>query len=227
MRRGWYVTAALACLLLMACNRDPKAMRDRCVASGNKYYQTGRYKEASILYRRALQFDPKSSEAYYRLGLVQLALRNYGDAARALERATSLDPNNENATVRLAELFITAYVANPKTNKPSLDEARPLVAQLLKRNPKSFDGLRLEADLATIANDTETAIEKLRKADDVKPWQPEVIVPLMQSLATAGRTTKPSSPTTTSAGRSIRTSRPKAPIPRRTCSKPRSKKRTG
>jgi len=153
MTRASVLVAAMACLVLMACNRDPQAMRDKCVASGNKYFQNGKYKEASILYRRALQFDPKSGEAYYRLGLVELTLREYGDAARALERATSLDPGNEEATVRLAELYIAAYAANPQSNKHSLDEARPLVAQVLKRNPKSFGGLRLEADLATLAND--------------------------------------------------------------------------
>jgi tetratricopeptide (TPR) repeat protein len=162
-------------------------MRNRCVASADKYYQNGKYKEASILYRRALQFDPKSGEAYYRLGLAQLALRDYGDAVRALERATSLDPSNEDAAVRLAELYISAYASNPKSNKQALQEARPLVAQLRKRDPKSFGALRLEADLATLANDSETAIAKLQQADDVKPWQPEVIMPLMQRLAAAGR----------------------------------------
>src|SRR5579871_2280858 len=187
MRRACWLAALAGCLLSMACNRDPRAMRDRCVASGNKYYQNGKYKEASILYRRALQFDPKSGEAYYRLGLVALALREYGDAARALERASSLDPGNEDVTVRLAEIYIIAYVSNPGINKQALAEARPMIAQVLKRNPQSFGGLRLEADLATIDNDPETAIAKLREANEVKPWQPEVIVPLMQSLARAGQ----------------------------------------
>ena len=184
------VLIATAGLFLTACNRDPRTMSDECIASGNKYFQNGKYKEASILYRRALQFDPKSGEAYYRLGLVDLTLREYGNAARALERATSLDPENEEATVRLAELYITAYASNPQSNKRSLEEAKPLVAQVLKKNPKSFGGLRLEADLATLANDSETAIAKLREADEVKPWQPEVVVPLMQRLAAVGRVTE-------------------------------------
>ncbi len=179
--------AAVVCLLLTACYRDAGAMRDQCVRSGNKYFQNGRYKEASILYRRALQFDPKSAEAYYRLGVVQLALGAYVDAARALERASSLDPSNEDATVRLAELYITAYVSNPQSNPRALEDARPMVAQLLKRNPKSFGALRLEADLATLDNDPEGAIRRLREADEVKPWQAEVVMPLMRNLASAGR----------------------------------------
>jgi tetratricopeptide (TPR) repeat protein len=162
-------------------------MRDRCVASGNKYFQTGRYKEASILYRRALQLDPKYGEAYYRLGLVQAMLQQYAEAARSFERATSLDPANEDAGARLAQLYVAAYASNPQTNKRLLGEARSLISQMLKRNPKSYDGLRLDADLATIANDPETALRRLREADQVKPWQPEVILALMQNLAVAGR----------------------------------------
>jgi tetratricopeptide (TPR) repeat protein len=187
MKRACWLGVATGCLLLMGCNRDPQSLSDKCVASGNKYYQNGKYKEASILYRRALQYSPKSGEAYYRLGLAQLALQEYGDAVRTLERATSLDSSNEDATVRLAELYIAAYASNRKSNKQALEDAKALIARLRRRDPKSFGTLRLEADLATLADDSETAIAKLREADEVKPWQPEVMVPLMQRLAAAGR----------------------------------------
>ncbi len=187
MKRAFCILAMAGCLLSIACNRDPKAMRDRCVTSGNKYFQGGKYKQASILYRRALQFDPKYGEAYYRLGLVQVALQQFGDAARSFERASSLDPSNEDASARLAQIYLAAYVSSPQTNKRLLDEVRSLVAQILKRNPKSYDGLRLDADLSTIGNDPEAAVRKLREADQVKPWQPEVIVALMQNLAALGR----------------------------------------
>jgi tetratricopeptide (TPR) repeat protein len=187
MQRAYLSAAIVACLLTLACNRSPEAMRNRCIASGNKYYQSAKYKEASILYRRALQFDPKSGEAYYRLGLVESALRDYEDALRAFQRATTLDPNNEDATVRLAEIYIAAYAANPQSNKEALANAQRLVADVIKQNPKSFGGLRLQADLAALANDSETAIAKLREADEVKPWQPEVIMPLMRNLSAAGQ----------------------------------------
>ena len=185
--RSRCIFAALACILLAGCNRDPKTMRDRCLASADKYLQNGKYKEASILYRRALQFDPKYADTYYRLGKVQLVLQQYGDAARAFERASSLDPTNEDAASRLAEIYIAAYVTNPQSNKQALQEAKSLVAQIARRNPNSYGALRLEADLATIANDTETALSKLQQADQVKPWQPEIILPLMQALAGSGR----------------------------------------
>ena len=187
MKRACYILAVLACLMAAGCSRDPKAMRDRCMISADKYFQRGKFKEASILYRRALQLDPKDSEAYYRLGKVQIALGQYFDASRSLERASNLDPANEDAAVQLAQIYIAAYASNPQFNKHALEEARPLIAQIIKRNPNSFGGLRLEADLAVINNDLQAAILKLQQADQVKAWQPEVIIALMQDLAASGR----------------------------------------
>ena len=173
-------------VILVACNRDPKVLHDRCIASGNKYFQSGKYKEASIFYRRALQLDPKSPEAYYRLGLTDMTLRNYPAAARSLGRAWELNPANEDAGVRLAEIYLRAYVANPQINRPVLKEARSSIDRLLKLNPRSYDALRLDADLATASNDRAKAIQRLREANEVKPWQPETVTALMQNLALSG-----------------------------------------
>jgi tetratricopeptide (TPR) repeat protein len=137
IKRACCIFLVLACVFLGTYSRDPKAMRDRCVASAEKYFRNGRYHEASILYRRALQFDPRYADAYYQLGKAQTALRKYSDAARSFARASSLDPANEDAAVRLAEFDITAYVTDHRSNKRALAEAQPLVGQILKRNPNS------------------------------------------------------------------------------------------
>ena len=90
-------------LLIASCNRDPKAQAERYLNNGNKFYEKGKFKEASIMYRRALQKDLKSGEAYYRLGLTELKLLAIGDAARAtLRRAVELQPNNVDAANKLA-----------------------------------------------------------------------------------------------------------------------------
>jgi tetratricopeptide (TPR) repeat protein len=65
-----------ACLLVVGCNRDPRILGLKCVTSGNKYFKDGKFKQASILYRRALQLNPKDPDAYYRLGLADMALQN-------------------------------------------------------------------------------------------------------------------------------------------------------
>jgi len=52
-RAGLFVVASLLGLLA-GCSFDPKVAAKKYVANGNKYYDRGKYKEASIMYRRAL-----------------------------------------------------------------------------------------------------------------------------------------------------------------------------
>ncbi len=50
-----------------SCSRDPKVQARRYVDNGNKFYAKSKFKEASIMYRRALQKDLLFGDAYYRL----------------------------------------------------------------------------------------------------------------------------------------------------------------
>ena len=68
-------------LFAAGCNRDPVAQSERLVSSGNKFFNLGKYKEASIMFRRALQKNPKNGDAYYRLGLTSLKQQNLPEAA--------------------------------------------------------------------------------------------------------------------------------------------------
>src|SRR5271157_3145770 len=80
-------------VLLVSCSRDPQSL----VATGNKYFDRGKYKEASIMYRRALQKDRKWADAWYRLGLVDATLGQWGEALSAYQRAVELNPRNTDA----------------------------------------------------------------------------------------------------------------------------------
>src|SRR6202171_2166716 len=102
-----------------ACNRDPKVVCKKYVDNGNKYYDRGKYKEASIMYRNALKKDPRYSDAYYHLGLVDLRLGLYGEAQRALLRAVETDTEKKNidAVVKLADLHLAAYLYTPQGKK--------------------------------------------------------------------------------------------------------------
>ncbi len=94
-----------------SCSRDPKVQAQRYVENGNKFFEKGKYKEASIMYRRALQKDLKFGEAYYRLALTEIKLAAYGDAVRALRRAVELQPDNADASVKLADIYMVAAYA--------------------------------------------------------------------------------------------------------------------
>src|ERR1043166_1768029 len=77
-------------LIVVSCSRDPKAQAQRYLENGNKFFAKAKFKEASIMYRRALQKDLRFGEAYYRLGLTDLKLAAYADAGRMLRRAVEL-----------------------------------------------------------------------------------------------------------------------------------------
>src|SRR5260370_42177834 len=78
-------------VILAACTRDPKEVAKKYVASGNKYFDKGQFKEASIMYRRALQKDMLYAQAHYRLGVVELRQSLYAEALRSFHRATDID----------------------------------------------------------------------------------------------------------------------------------------
>ena len=174
-------------VLLASCNTDPKAASKKYVDNGNKYFTRGKYKEASIMYRRALNKDARYGEAWYRLGLVNMQLGVPQEAIRAFSRAHELDPANTDAAVRLADLELLFYIGNPQGNRPLLAELKDLDAQLLKKDPKSFDGLRISGYLALIEKDVNGAIAKFEAANQVKPDQPELVLSLVQTLFAAQR----------------------------------------
>jgi tetratricopeptide (TPR) repeat protein len=169
-------------LVLSACNRDPKLASKKYVEIGNKYFSRQKFKEASILYRKALQKDLKNPEAYYRLALVDLKTRQFADAARWLQRSVQLDPNNADATAKLADLYMASYLQNPAKRKGELTEVGDLSAALLKRDQKSFNGLRLKAFLALANKDLPGAIEGFRQALSVEPNHPDLTLSLCQAL---------------------------------------------
>lgn len=170
-------------LLAVACNTDPRAASQRLVENGNKFYNKDKFKEASIMYRRAIGKDAKNGEAYYRLGLTALKLGSLGDAASALRRAVDQQPNNADAATKLAEIYWLAYISQGMTSKQFVPEINELAETLLKRDPKSFDGLRLKGYLALADKDVPAALEKFEAANKVKPNDPQLSLVLAATLS--------------------------------------------
>ena len=86
------ICITLAALTLVSCSRDPKYLRQKYLDSGNKYYEQKRYKEANIMYQKAIKEDRKFGPAYYHLALVDLKLEQVANAYQALRRAYELLP---------------------------------------------------------------------------------------------------------------------------------------
>src|ERR1700730_12615447 len=112
-----WLAAVSVLILLAACSRDPRVVSRKYVDNGNKYYDRGKYKEASIMYRRALNKDMRYGDAWYRLGLTNMKLALFPEARRDFSRAMEIDPNNTDAIVKLGDIDLMYYVLDSRGNK--------------------------------------------------------------------------------------------------------------
>ncbi len=176
---------ASVCLFLLAagCSQSP----EKLLATANKYHDNKKYDEASILYQKVLVKDKTNAEAYYRLGLNYLDQGKVPDAVQALRRAVDLNAANTDAEAKLAEIYLTAYVNDPVRFKRALGDINDLDAKILKQNPNSFEGLRIEGLVAFANKDFPKAQEILGKANSVKPHSRELVGWYAQALAQGGK----------------------------------------
>jgi Flp pilus assembly protein TadD len=170
-------------LTVASCSRDPKVQAQRYLANGNKFFEKSKYKEASIMYRRALQRDLRFGEAYYRLGLTDIKLASYSDAARMFRRAVELQPENTDAATKLADIYLVASSQDPAHSSQMLKEVRELAAGLLQRNPNSYEGHRLEGQLALMDNDAAKAVKEFDAANRIKPDQVNISLAYFAALS--------------------------------------------
>ncbi len=171
--------------MLVGCQADPSIVSRKYVERGTRYFAEGKYKEASILYRRALNKDPLSADAWYRLGLVNSKLGALPEARKDFSRAMELNPANQDATVQLGDLDLAFYLLDPADGRPFLADLKDITGRLLKQDPRSFDGLRFSGNIALAKNDTAGAIRAFEAANQVTPNQPDLVLTLVQTLFAA------------------------------------------
>lgn len=203
------IRTALSCLLLVAasvsCNRDPNVVKARYLENGNKYFERGKYKEASIMYRTALQKDAKYGEAYYRLALAEEKLNRAAAAVNSLRRAVELlkpgTPDRTDARIRLADIYLDYLERSSKHEPEIVAEVEKTTTDLIKADPKSLDGHRLRGrqyfvdaqeaagkrDEARTKEALQNAIAEFNTAHALKPDNNEVVVYLARSLTASAR----------------------------------------
>jgi tetratricopeptide (TPR) repeat protein len=195
------VIVLTALVALVSCNRDPSVAKKRYLDSGNKYFERGKFKEASIMYRNALQKDLRYGPAHYKLGLTYIRTGQLAPAVQSLRRAVELlpveQPDQWDAAIKLSEIYLAA-----SPDKQYLEEVEGYTKQLLKRDPNSYDGHRLSGDLGFVRSAAALrvgqkdpakefladAIAEYRKADAIKPEQQGIGMQLARALLAYGDT---------------------------------------
>jgi len=152
----------IACLLvvlpaiLSGCS-GAEARIDRHVERGNGYLSRGRYPEARIEFRSALQIDRKNSAAQYGLGRAALSMGYLQEASEAFYQTMRLDPSNLQARLEVGNL-LARY-----PDEESLKEAERLAGEVLAKDPASVEARMLTATVRIAQkkwNEAETIIRR-------------------------------------------------------------------
>jgi len=165
------------------CSRSPRNYVD----IGNQLLQQGKYADAELSYRKALQRDAKFGEAYYRLGLAAMRQGKLREAISALVQAVELSPKNDEARLTLTDICLTAYLENPNHPQVLYDRLNKLAEEYFKQDPASFDGYRIRGFLQMADGKNEESIRSFRKALERKPLNPDVSLALMKPLLLQSR----------------------------------------
>lgn len=176
-------TLLTVCLLALGCSRTA----EHYVKKGVDAYSAGKYTDASVEFRKALQQDPNNGEAYYRLGLSELGLRKANQAVDAFTRAAEILPQRLDVQNQLAQLLLIAYMGNPERPESLYKRLANLAVQMTTIDPESVDGLRLKGILAMVDKRPEESVEYLRRAVRNKPGDPAGVLLLAQALLQAGK----------------------------------------
>lgn len=74
---------------------------------GNKYLQDGKYEEAILAFKKAIQIDPKNIEARVGLAKVYIKLAKPDEAEKILKEAISINPKKVEPYLELAKLYVS------------------------------------------------------------------------------------------------------------------------
>jgi Ca-activated chloride channel family protein len=90
-----------ATLLVFLCGATASAQTSGShIREGNRVYEKGRYDDAEVSYRKALERDPKSTPAQFNLGNAQYKQQRFDEAARSFNnsRETLTTPEEKAAS---------------------------------------------------------------------------------------------------------------------------------
>ena len=182
-------TLAVALLLawsagaLTSCRQSPQ----QYVAKGNAFFNSGKYDDAIINYRKAIQRDPKFGDAYYRLGLAELKTGRSRDAYAAFSTASTLLPDRDDVKVTLADFLLFTYLGTKDRPAMLYMQLTKLSDDLIAKPPSSYEGLRVKGALAWSDGHLKEAEDLFQRANAVKPMQPGLVVMWVQALFQDGQ----------------------------------------
>lgn len=153
-----------AVFALNGCTNPEKAKAQH-LARGESFLQEGRYHEASLEFRNAIQIDDKFAAAHWGLARAYEGLQRAQEMINELSRTVELDPNNLDARLKLG----TMYLAASRVRSDYIAEAERMAKEILQKDPKHIEGHILMAGVFYAQSDREKALAELNQAIEIDP----------------------------------------------------------
>jgi tetratricopeptide (TPR) repeat protein len=165
-------------LLTWGCAGNPAERKAKFFRSGREDFKKGKYQEAIIEFRNALQIDPRFADASYQLGLAYSAAGSREAAYRQFLNAVTLDPNNWDAHLELASALIF---------RRDYTGAERIALKVLQNVPGNGRAHEILAEKLTLSHDFAQAEAELRRSLELNPGKVETYAALGSVLRAAGK----------------------------------------
>jgi tetratricopeptide (TPR) repeat protein len=181
------LVCAYLCIALLAGLAGCGVTKESYLAKGNAFFDAGKYDDASLNYRKAIQKDTNFGEAYYRLGLTAIKLEKGLLAYNALLRAVQLLPGNQDAKDRYADVCLSLYLADSSHPQSLYTQIANFSDELLSKNGNSYEGLIIKGYLAATDRKLTEAIDFFHKALRINQSDAGVVTELVHVLIQNGQ----------------------------------------
>uniref|UniRef100_Q01XI9 Tetratricopeptide TPR_2 repeat protein n=1 Tax=Solibacter usitatus (strain Ellin6076) TaxID=234267 RepID=Q01XI9_SOLUE len=175
----WITVTLLAGTFIAGCSKETRSLR--AVEKGQEFLKKKEFAEATLNFRRAVQADSKNPEAYYGLGQSLEASGNLVEAQASLAMASRLKPADDRIQKAYGDATLTMFLASRGEVQAHRDMLEKQALLLLAKNPASSDGLRYQAYIRLTDRKPVEAIALLNKAGESRPWDAEIVLPLVQA----------------------------------------------
>ncbi|MBL6934216.1 MAG: tetratricopeptide repeat protein [Alphaproteobacteria bacterium] len=159
-------------------NGAPAGPPSALLQQASAHHQAGRLDEATALYGRVLEAEPKNPDALHLLGVCAYQSGRLDEAEETISRAIEINPGAE------------AYYGNlglVLKDQEKLDEAEEVLVKALGLNPQGFGALNNLGLVLQAGGRFDEAEEVLRKAIAVNPAALETLYHLGVALDGQGR----------------------------------------
>lgn len=161
--RSGVAPVLIAAMLLgapLGCAHDPNILKQKYLASGERYEAQGKLKEAYIQFSNALKIDHNYGDAHYQLAKTYMAMGSMTPAYAELLKTVDLQPANLQARIDLGNMFLAG-------NNPA--KATEQANAVLALQSNNADAYALLSSIASSSGDHASAVTDIQRALAINP----------------------------------------------------------